>query len=135
MLKPDSFEKMPTKDPLNEKQRNYYLDCIREEKAKMQVLVDESEAKCLRLQEQLEAEEKILRVRTKNRNQFLDEQERIRNFVIEEPKEEEEEIIITPEPLPEPTKDRYIIDKDKIPSDQVKSFEKWLAELNDKRDD
>ena len=143
MLKPNSFEKMPGKDPANEKQRTYYLDYLLKEKAKNQVLLDESEAKCRKLQKELHDEEIILRTRTKTVLQFNAEQERIRNFVIEEPEEvlkdhpadsELDELEPEkPEEIPaEPAKDLIEVDLTKIPKKDRGKFLEYLDNLEEK---
>lgn len=147
MIKPNDFEKMPGKDPANEKQRTYYLDYLLKKKAKEEVLRVESENKCKKLQEQLGAEEIILRTRTKTVVQLAVEKKRIEDFVIEEPagvqeviefhdmakKVQEPEITETKEPE-EPDevvilKKLIEIDPDTIPEAQKAEFFKWLKQI------
>lgn len=140
MIKPNSFEKMPGKDPANEQQRTYYLDYLLKEKAKTQVLVDESESKCLKLQELLHTEEIVLRTRVKTRDQLATEQRRIIDFVIEVVAEPEAEKAPEPKKLKdhpadseldelEPEKDLIEIDPDTIPENQKAEFFKWLKTI------
>lgn len=129
MIKPNTFEKMPGKDPVNEKQRTYYLDYLLKEKAKAEVLRVESETKCLKLQTELHDEEIILRTRTQTVVKFSAEQDRITNFVIDVPKEPVAEPAPKPEIPAEPEKEMIEIDPDSIPEAQKAEFFKYLKTL------
>ena len=135
MMKPNSIEKMPGKDPANEQQRTAYLDYLLKEKAKAEVLRVESENKCQKLQAELHDEEIILRTRTKTVVQFAEEQERITNFVIDIPSEPvaepapEPEAILEPAAEPEVIKELIEIDPDTIPEAQKAEFFKWLKTI------